>query len=92
MQKTLTPANKFLIGNEIEDLRDRVSLSPSVLAETLDMVYSIPPRVSKMLIEGKRQNVYTYKSPDGNEASFISLSDVVDIPTILNHQGYSRLR
>jgi len=78
-----TAPTKFLIGNEIEDLRDRVSLSPSVLAETLDMVYSTPQSVSKTLIEGKKQNVYTYKSRDGNEASFISLSDVVDIPTIL---------
>ncbi len=78
-----TPANKFLIGSEIEDLRDRVSLSPSVLSETLDMVYSSTASVSKTLIEGKQQNVYTYKSKDGNEASFISLSDTVDIPTIL---------
>ncbi len=57
-----TPANKFLIGSEIEDLRDRVSLSPSVLSETLDMVYSSTASVSKTLIEGKQQNVYTYKS------------------------------
>lgn len=77
------PANKFLIGTEIEDLRDRVSLSPSILAETLDTVYSTTAKVSKMLIQGVQRNVYTYKAKDGLEASFVSLSDT-DIPDILH--------
>jgi len=81
-QKT-TPASKFLITNPIEDLRERVSIAPLVIAETLDMVYSTPPSVSKKLINGKYQNVYTYKRGDIGEASFVSLSNKVDIPTIL---------
>ena len=76
------PANKFLIGTEIEDLRDRVSLSPSILAETLDTVYTTTATVSKMLVQGVQRNVYTYKAKDGLEASFVSLSDT-DIPDIL---------
>ncbi len=78
-----TPAKKYLIGSQIEDLRDRVSLAPTVIAETLDMVYSTAPSISKALIDGKNQNVYTYKSGKEGEASFISLSKKVDIPTIL---------
>lgn len=76
------PASKFLIGTEIEDIRDRVSLSPSILAETLDTVYTTTAKVSKMLIQGVQRNVYTYKAKDGLEASFVSLSDT-DIPDIL---------
>lgn len=76
------PANKFLIGSEIEDLRDRVRLSPSILAETLDAVHTTTATVSKMLIQGVQRNVYTYKAKDGLEASFVSLSDT-DIPDIL---------
>ena len=79
----VTPASKFLIGSQIEDLRERVSLAPSVLAETLDMVYSTPPTVSKTLVNGQNQNVYTYRRGEIGEASFISLSNKVDIPTIL---------
>lgn len=80
---TYTASSKFLIGSQIEDIRDRVTLSPSVLAETLDMVYSTPPKVSKTLIDGKYQNVYTYKGGLDGEASFVSLSPKVDIPEIL---------
>lgn len=76
-------ADKFLVGNQIEDIRDRVTLSPSVLAETLDMVYSSTPSVSKTLIEGKYQSVYTYKGGQNGEASFMSMSKKVDIPEIL---------
>jgi len=76
-------ASKFLIGSQIEDIRDNVSVSPSVLAETLDMVYSTPPSVSKTLIAGKYQSVYTYKGGRNGEASFVSMSKRVDIPTIL---------
>ncbi len=76
-------ASHHFMGSEIDDIRDKVSLSPSVLAETLDMVYSSPPSVSKTLIDGKYQNVYTYKGDAHGEASFVSMSKKVDIPVIL---------
>jgi len=76
-------ADKFLVGNQIEDIRDRVTLSPTVLAETLDMVYSTPPTVSKTLIDGKYQSVYTYRGGRNGEASFVSMSKKIDIPEIL---------
>ena len=79
----VTPATKFLIGTQIEDIRERVTLAPAILAETLDMVYSTAPTVSKTLVEGKYQNVYTYNGGAVGEASFISLSNKVDIPTII---------
>jgi len=78
-----TPASKFLIGSQIEDLRERVSLAPLVIAETLDMVYSTPPNITKKLVGGRYQNVYTYKRKGNSEASFMSLSNKVDIPAIL---------
>jgi hypothetical protein len=47
------------------------------------MVYSTPPSVSKTLIGGKYQSVYTYRGGRNGEASFVSMSKKVDIPKIL---------
>lgn len=81
-QDNQNTAKKFLIGQQIDDLRDKVSVAPAVLADTLDIVYTVKPIITKALIDGKYQNVYTYKRGD-SEASFVSMSKQVDIPAIL---------
>lgn len=75
----ISNTDKYLISDQTQDLRNRVSVAPRAIGDMLNTVYTKTPSTSKDLIEGITRDIYTYD--DG--LSFVPILPETNIGEIL---------